>query len=134
MDMMQGLEISYYVVTIISGIVTAGLGGFFGWFFTRKQYNSQVKQQDITNIDAAITTWQNIVNSLETRVNKLLEECTVLRGENEQLVREISQLRNEIISLKSQSRKIMSYEKQIKDYQDRISKYEQLLIANGIAY
>lgn len=131
---LQNADIGYYVIQCVIALLSTGIGGFVGWFFTRKQYNSQVQQQDITNIDAAISTWQNIVNSLETRVNKLLEECTVLRGENEQLVKEISQLKSEIVSLKTQSKKIMSYEKQIKEYQERISKYEQLLTAAGIAY
>lgn len=134
MDMLQNADLGYYIFTLVSGLFTAGLGGFFGWFFTRKQYNSQVKNQDITNIDAAFETWQKIINSLETRVDKLLGDCEVLRGENTNLLKEISELKNEIMKLKTESKKIVRYEKKITELEEKVAEYEHLLSSNGIAY
>lgn len=114
-------------ITIFVALGTGLASSFTTWLFSRKQ-------QDIANIDAAIGTWQKIVDSLETRVNKLLEECTSLRDENSNLLKEISELKSEIMKLKVETKKITRYEKTIKDLEDKVAKYEQLLTANNIAF
>ena len=116
-----------WVITVIIAFGTGLASSFTTWFFSRKQ-------QDIANIDAAITTWQKIVDSLEKRVENLLQECTQLREVNSSLIKEIWDLKSEIDKLKAETKKIIRYEKQIKELQDKITHYEQVLSANNISY
>lgn len=116
-----------WVITIIIALGTGLASSFTTWLFSRKQ-------QDIANIDAAITTWNKIVDSLENRVNKLLEECSALREENSKLLLEIPALKREINNLKNETKRNVKYEKRIKELDEKVSRYEHLLAGNGIDY
>lgn len=116
-----------WLITIVIAFGTGLASSFTTWIFSRKQ-------QDIANIDAAITTWQKIVDSLEVRVSNLLKECIQLREENATLLTEIMALKTEVGKLKFESKKIIKYEKQIKELEEKIARYEQLLASNDIAY
>ena len=104
------------------------------WFFSKKQYNAQVKNQDITNIDAAADVWQKVIDNLKQQVNELLTETKALREENISLKDEMEKLREDLQKLKLETKKIARYEKQIKELEDKVKTYEQLLTAHGIAY
>lgn len=116
-----------WLITILIAFGTGLASSFTTWIFSRKQ-------QDIANIDAAITTWQKIVDSLEKRVENLLQECTLLRDANSNFIKEIYELKSEIAKLKAETNKIVRYEKQINELQEKITHYEQLLAHNNIAY
>ena len=116
-----------WLITILIAFGTGLASSFTTWIFSRKQ-------QDIANIDAAITTWQTIVDSLEKRVDNLLQECSQLRETNSKLIKEIWELKAEIDKLKAETKKMVRYEKQIKELQDKITHYEQLLASNGVDY
>lgn len=123
-----------WYITLMIALVSSVASGFGTWFFSKKQYDSQVQNQDITNIDAAVGVWQKVINSLKQQVDELLIETKALREENASLKDDMEKLREDLSKLKVETKKIIKYEKQIKDLEDKVSRYELLLTANGITY
>ncbi len=119
---------------IIIPFLTAFLGGFAGWFFKRKRLakenkalDSENNRKDITNIDAAVDTWQKVVDALEGQVSKLLEQRQADSLQITELSRKVCELQMQVTNLKAalQSQS---------EYQAKIERYEKLLAAHGIAY
>lgn len=121
-------------MTLIIALGSSLASSFATWFFSKKQYDSQVQNQDITNIDAAADVWQKVINNLKQQVDELLVETKALREENASLKDEMEKLREDLQKLKSETKKIARYEKQIKELEDKVRTYEQLLTTHGIAY
>ena len=74
-----------FIYDIIATVIATGVGAFFGWFFTRKK-------QNIDTIDAAIDTWQKVVDSLENQVQKQLTNIECLRNEKDSLSSQVHEL------------------------------------------
>lgn len=113
---------------------TAFLGAFAGWFFKRKRLerenkalDSENQRKEITNIDAAVATWQKVVDALELQIAKLLEQRKEDNHQIAELSREVCDLRREVNRLQS---KLAAQT----EYQAKIERYEKLLDAHGIAY
>lgn len=121
-------------MTVLIAVGSSLASSFATWFFSKKQYDSQVKNQDITNIDAAADVWQKVINNLKQQVDELLVETKSLREENASLKEEMEKLREDLQKLKLETKKITRYEKQIKELEEKVRCYEQLLTANNIAY
>ena len=52
-------------MTILIAVGTGLASSFSTWFFSKKQYNSQVENQDIANIDVAADVWKKIIDNLK---------------------------------------------------------------------
>ncbi len=122
------------IYQILIPFATAFLGGFCGWFFKRKRIEKENqglddanKRQEITNIDAAVDTWQKVVDSLEVQIGKLLKQRQEDSRQISELSNEVCDLRRQVILLQSQ---LVSQE----EYQAKIERYERLLAKHGIAY
>lgn len=108
------------IYTILISIGTALAGSFSGWFFGRKK-------QRIEEIDAATDTFNKIVNSLEDRIEKLLEEHTEDMRKIDELTIQVSELKTEIEELKNNQKRVVKLEK-------TIMRYEKLLTDNNISF
>ena len=82
--------------SIVSYVLTSGLGGFFGWLFTRRKYNAEVESTRVQNFDAAIEAYkkmyEDMIDDLKTQNGELKEEV-------ENLKQELSENRKQIITL-----------------------------------
>lgn len=82
--------------SIFSYVLTSGLGGFFGWLFTRRKYNAEVESTRVQNFDAAIEAYkkmyEDMIDDLKTQNGELKEEV-------ENLKQELSENRKQIITL-----------------------------------
>ena len=82
--------------SVLGYILTSGLGGFFGWLFTRKKYNEEVQSTRVQNFDAAIEAYkkmyEDMIDDLKTQNGELKEEV-------ENLKQELSENRKQIITL-----------------------------------
>lgn len=123
-----------WYITLIIALGSSLASSFATWFFSKKQYDSQVENQEITNIDTAADVWQKVIDNLKKQVNELLVETKSLREENASLKTEMEKLRDELVKLKVETKKITKYERQIKELEDKVGKYEQLLTAHNITY
>lgn len=83
-------------VSALTTVIISGLTGFFGWFFTRKQYNESVKGQKVANFDAAIEAYKKMY---EDMIDDLKEQINDLKGENASLKDELSETRKQVITL-----------------------------------
>ena len=50
--------------SIISYALTSGIGGFFGWLFTRRKYNEEVESTRVQNFDAAIEAYKKMYEDM----------------------------------------------------------------------
>lgn len=119
---------------IIVPFATAFLGGFAGWFFKRKRLakeneglDSENDRRDITNIDAAVATWQKVVDALEGQIAKLLAQRQADADRIDRLGAKIVELQGKIDGMQARLRLAEKLEK-------KVTRYEKLLGDNGIAY
>jgi hypothetical protein len=68
-----------WVETIVTAIGSAGGGGFFGWFFTRKKSNADAKGSELENVEHAIKIWRETAEKLSARVDELSKEIDEMR-------------------------------------------------------
>lgn len=115
---MTGLET--FLMWVVAPLISAIAAGFGGWFFGRKK-------QQVETIDAANTTYNNIINSLEINVNKLLAKNAELTAQIEMLTSEVRTLRDEIELLKGHAKENEKLKK-------TIVRYEKLLDTHNIDY
>ena len=144
-------------------VLITGFGtSFFTWLFSYGYNKATIKKlkvevdglkslnkgSEITNIDAAIDTWQKIVDSLEGQIERLLEqkgnniaEKLTLENRLDQLMklresdaREIADMKKEIEELNQTVSNLKGYAKENEELKKRIKKYEKLLTDNNIAF
>ena len=109
--------------TIISSLA----GTLLGWLFGRRR-------QNIDNIDAAVETWQKIVDALQAQIERLLQQRESDAQKIETLSREINLQINQIENLKMKVEKLET-EVAKKDRLEAILKrYEHLMSDAGISY
>lgn len=80
------------IITGISSCVTALVGYWGGWFFTRRRYNSEVDSNIIHNMQESLKFYQAIIDDNKLRLDEALRR-------NEQLERELAELRRQMFSL-----------------------------------
>lgn len=119
---------------IIVPFVTAFLGAFVGWFFKRhrlakenQSLDHENDRKDITNIDAAVATWQKVVDALEGQIAKLLEQRKADADRIEQLGTKIVELQGKVDELQARLRLTEKLEK-------KVSRYEKIMAEHGIIY
>ena len=82
-----------WVETIVTAIGSAGGGGFFGWFFTRKKTNAEAKGSELENVEQAIKIWRETAERLEQKV-------TFLEGQIKDLQQDLITVHRENKALK----------------------------------
>lgn len=106
--------------TIIYSIGGTVIGTIAGWFVGRKR-------QNIDNIDAATTTFNNVINSLEDKINKLLKQQAIDASKIEALTKEVERLNKELENLKADKQENIKLKR-------KIEKYEKIMQDNNIVY
>lgn len=82
-----------WVETIVTAIGSAGGGGFFGWFFTRKKTDAEAKGSELENVEQAIKIWRETAERLEQKV-------TFLEGQIKDLQQDLITVHRENKALK----------------------------------
>jgi hypothetical protein len=117
------------LIIALTGLVTIGGGGFFGWFFARRKYNAESKTLEAgaktIAIDNEIKLTQyhkDMLDDLKPRYEKEFQDYqkTVLAKEK-LLQEEITLLRRENKILK---RQVFEKDKEIKERDKRIAELE----------
>lgn len=84
------------VWSIVGCVLSSGVGGFFGWLFTRKKYDEEVNNARVQNFDAAIDAYkkmyEDMIDDLKTQNGELKEEVDSLK-------QELAENRKQIITL-----------------------------------
>lgn len=121
-------------VKILVPALTAFFGAFAGWFFKRKRMAlenshlaSENKKEDIQTIDAAVATWQKVVDALEEQISKLLDQRKGDAERIDTLSARIVELQDKVDDLQNRLRITEKLEK-------KVARYEKLLADHGIAY
>lgn len=84
------------LVGVISSVISGGIGGFFGWLFTRRKYNAEVKGEEVKNFDAALDAYKKMYEGM---IEDLKSNVESLKKENARLNEELSENRKQIITL-----------------------------------
>lgn len=100
------MDILTIILTGISSCLTAIVGYWGGWFFTRKKYNTEVDSNLIQNMKQSLEFYKSLADDQKTRLDEYKSECDQLRHEllsykqdNETLKAEIAELRKQMFSL-----------------------------------
>lgn len=59
---------------LLAGLISGFTGSFFGWFFTRKQYNAQAESTEIDNGQKIIDLYQKTLDDLKQRYEEKYNE------------------------------------------------------------
>lgn len=77
--------------------LTALVGGFFGWFFTRKKQQTELQANELDNVDKAIRIYREMIENLGAQLKTAIAELdeakkTIkeLEGKVEALTRELT--------------------------------------------
>ena len=70
-----------WVQTLVTGLASAGGGGFFTWLFARKKNNAEAKGSELENVEQAIKIWRETAMELSKRVDELSKEVEELRND-----------------------------------------------------
>lgn len=108
------------ITQLISLFLTSGAGYFFGWLFSRKR-------QNIDNVDAAVSTWQKVVDSLEAQVQTQLAKNVILTEENEGLKIEKKSLLVKITELEDKIEAMMSEISDLSELKKQVDVLEKLI-------
>lgn len=120
---------------IIALVISSGIAlRVVEHFLNKKAARRSLAKSDIENIDLAGETWQKVVDRLEARIEKLINQTNDLQDENIKLREEIYKLRNELTALKTIQQKCEQYEKRMQKLQEKVARYERLLSENNIDY
>lgn len=115
------------LMTTLLSFFTAFSGAFIGWLFGRKRQKGELNRLHIDNIDAAIATWQKVVDALEAQVARLLEQKKSDADKIEELCKQVSVLQDTVDDLQCRLRLTEKLE-------EKIQRYEKLLGEHNIAY
>lgn len=85
--------------TILLSIGTALGGGFSGWFFTRKKYNTEVDANMIKNLKSSLDFYKETIDYNERKLNSLIEKIEKAEAKNEQLEEELRTLRDRLFKI-----------------------------------
>ena len=88
--------------TILIGIASALGGGFSGWFFTRKKYNTEVDSNMIQNMQQSLQFYKETIEYNEKKLNSLIEKIEKAEARNEDLEGEVRKLRERMFNLMEQ--------------------------------
>lgn len=88
--------------TIIISVASALGGGFSGWFFTRKKYNTEVDSNMIKNLQSSLAFYKETIEYNDKRLNTLIEKIEKAEARNEQLEGEIRCLRERMFTIMEQ--------------------------------
>lgn len=84
---------------ILISIATAVGGGFSGWFFTRKKYNTEVDANMIKNLKSSLDFYKETIDYNEKKLNSLIDKIEKAEAKNEQLEEEIRTLRDKLFKI-----------------------------------
>lgn len=108
------------ITQLISLFLTSGAGYFFGWLSSRKR-------QNIDNVDAAVSTWQKVVDSLEAQVQTQLAKNVILTEESEGLKIEKKSLLVKINELEDKIEAMMSEISDLSELKKQVDVLEKLI-------
>ena len=115
------------ITTIISSLGGTIIGSVLGWLFGRRR-------QNIDNIDAAVETWQKIVDALQAQIERLLKQRESDAQKIDALTREITLQVNQIENLKMKVEKLETEVAKKDRLEALLKRYENLMTDAGIPY
>lgn len=88
--------------TILIAVASALSGGFSGWFFTRRKYNTEVDAGMIQNLQSSLDFYKETIEYNEKRLSALIDKIEKAEARNEELEKEIMKLKDRMFNLMEQ--------------------------------
>lgn len=88
--------------TLHAVLLSAGTGiagGFSGWLFTRKKYNTEVDSNEIKNMKESIVIYHTIIEDEKKRIDELTQRCDKYENKIDELEESNKQLRDRFLSV-----------------------------------
>lgn len=87
------------LLEILTYLCTTGLGGFFGWLFSRRRYNAEVKNAEVNNFDAALDAYKKMYDNM----------ISEYKQKNEDLYEEVASLKRKLAATEKQVLTLTNY-------------------------
>ena len=118
-----------YVMPILSLIVSSGVGGYFGWFFTRRKYEAEATTNEINNGSELVKMYKEALDDLPKRFEDKYKHLADMAAEVEKLFQKKEQtLMQEIEYHKQQAeyqkKQANLYKKMYEDKNREFNKYK----------
>ena len=87
---------------ILMSVASAVGGGFSGWFFTRKKYNTEVDANVIENLASSFTLYKENIEYCKKTIKELQDTIEEYKEKNDRLEKELSIIQNRMFNLMEQ--------------------------------
>ena len=101
------METPEILLTAGTTVVCSSLSSLLTWILSRKKYNSEVKGNDITNMQHSLDFYEDISDDQRSRLRALIDENTELREENIRIREENAQIRVENAAIRAENARVM---------------------------
>lgn len=76
-----------FIQQYIGEAITALVGGFAGWFFTRRKQQMEVQASELDNVDKAVRIYREMIENLGTQLKTAIAEL----DEAKRIIKELEQ-------------------------------------------
>ncbi|MRJ11388.1 cell wall anchor protein [Ornithobacterium rhinotracheale] len=80
--------------------LTALVGGFFGWFFTRKKQLAELQANELDNVDKAIRIYREMIENLGAQLKTAITELDEAKKTIKELEEKVEALTRELTKYK----------------------------------
>ncbi|SDE79729.1 cell wall anchor protein [Riemerella columbipharyngis] len=84
----------------ISEALTAVIGGFFGWFFTRKKQQEELRASELDNVDKAVRIYREMIEDLSGQLKTAITELDEAKATIKELEQKVEALTVELTKYK----------------------------------
>ena len=108
------METPEIIITAGTTLVCSSLSSFLTWVLSRKKYQSEVKGNDINNMQHSLDFYEDLSDDHRSRLHSLLDENKELREENIRIREENAQIRVENAEIRAENARVLKELEDIK--------------------
>lgn len=123
------METPEIIITSGVALVSSTISSFVTWLLSRKKYNSEVKGNDINNMQHSLDFYEDFSDDSRRRLHDLIEENKELREENIRIREENAQIRVENAAIRAQNDRVLREVDELKTLINRM--IENICINKG---
>ena len=101
------METPEILLTAGTTVVCSSLSSLVTWLLSRKKYNSEVKGNDINNMQHSLDFYEDLSDDHRARLHSLLDENKELREENIRIREENAQIRVENAAIRAENARVL---------------------------
>lgn len=114
------METPEIIITSGVALISSTVSSLVTWLLSRKKYNSEVKGNDINNMQHSLDFYEDFSDDSRRRLHDLVEENKELREENIRIREENAQIRVDNAAIRAENAQLLKEVKEVKAIVNRI--------------